>query len=68
MSTRLIIDSNLTIIKNDIINTIDTSKAFDTSFNGIIIALGRKHLSIDNIIITDSVKNIINAMKDKDIK
>jgi len=61
-------DPNLTMIKGDVTNAADVAKVFDTPIDGVIVALGGKTSDVGDTMLTDGTKNIMNAMKDKDVK
>jgi len=62
-------DPNLIMIKGDVTNAADVAKVFDAAaVDGVIVALGGKTKDVGDTMLTDGTKNVIAAMKEKDVK
>lgn len=59
---------NLTLIAGDVTKMEDIEKVFENSIDGVVVALGGKTSDVGDTMLTDGTKNIIEAMKAKDIK
>lgn len=62
-------DPNLTMIKGDVTSAADVAKVFEAAtIDGVVVALGGKTSDVGETMLTDGTKNIINSMKEKDVK
>lgn len=62
-------DPNLTMIKGDVTRAADVAKVFEAAtIDGVVVALGGKTSDVGETMLTDGTKNIINSMKEKDVK
>jgi len=59
---------NLSLIGGDVTKMSDVEKVFERPVDGVIVALGGKTSDVGDTMLTDGTKNIIAAMKAKDIK
>lgn len=62
-------DPNLTMIGGDVTNPADVAKVFESEqIDGVIVGLGGKTSDVGETMLTDGTINIMNAMKEKDVK
>mmetsp|Transcript_15009 Transcript_15009/g.22083 ORF Transcript_15009/g.22083 Transcript_15009/m.22083 type:complete len:285 (+) Transcript_15009:88-942(+) len=59
---------NLTLIGGDVTKMADVEKVFENPIDGVVVALGGKTSDVGDTMLTDGTKNIIQAMKAKDVK
>lgn len=60
---------NLTMIGGSVTNPADVAKVFSAApIDGVIVALGGKTSDVGDTMLTDGTTNIINAMKENDVK
>lgn len=62
-------DPKLTVIAGDVTKKADVDKVFEAGkIDGVIVALGGKTSDVGETMLTDGTKNIIAAMKEKNVK
>mmetsp|Transcript_25676 Transcript_25676/g.32366 ORF Transcript_25676/g.32366 Transcript_25676/m.32366 type:complete len:288 (-) Transcript_25676:210-1073(-) len=62
-------DPNLTMIGGSVTNPADVAKVFESGpIDGVIVGLGGKTSDVGDTMLTDGTINIMNAMKEKDVK
>ena len=61
-------DPKLTMIAGDVTKKADVDKIFEQDIDGVVVALGGKTADVGESMLTDGTKNVIAAMKEKDIK
>lgn len=62
-------DPNLTVFAGDVTKKEDVAKVFEAeSIDGVIVALGGKTKDVGKTMLTDGTQNIIDVMKEKDVK
>ena len=59
---------NLTMVKGDVTNADDVAKVFESSIDGVIVALGGRTSDVGTTMLTDGTTNIISSMKEKNVK